>query len=139
MEQPLVLTRENLGAVLYRFWSFEDGVVRSVTLSGSGTRRTVVVVIECMDREAERIRGGERPGWAHVELVVRTVSQFRFELGRTTYSVLSGGIQVAWRGEKIYVVLDAYPDEPEDLPDLKTNTAFVVGESCEVRVLPAEA
>lgn len=112
------ITPEALPLVLHRFCNFDDGVVRNLNLIPGGIASTVRITIECMDRDVDvgprDFAHGQRRGW----------------------SIVEGGIQIAWRGEKIYVVLDAYPDDPGDLPDLKTNTAYVVGLSCEFTVTP---
>lgn len=107
-----------------RFYDFQDGVVCFVDLKLRATPCTCRIEIQCMDRDSAS-------GWSTVTLNVQVVSEFRFQVGRTTFEVLSGGIQFAWRDKSIYVVLDAYPDDGTDLPDIAKNIAYVVGESCE--------
>lgn len=54
----------------------------------------------------------------------------RFELGRRTFEVLSGGVQFARRENLIYVVFDAYPDDGPQLPDLGKNIGYIAAETC---------
>jgi hypothetical protein len=65
---------------------------------------------------------------------VQRVSELRFHLGKSTFEVLSGGIQLGWQGESICVVFDAYPDDGPGLPDLRTNIAYVIGDSCDLEI-----
>ena len=77
-----------------------------------------------MDRDAAS-------GWSRVTFQLSGVKEFRFELGRKTFEVLAGGLQVAHRANLVYIVLDAYPDDGPGLPDLNKNIAYVAAESCE--------
>ena len=122
---------ENVDDIRRRFYSFYDGVVRAVRLNISSKPRTCEVDIEAKDMESPS-------GWSSICLTLLDVSAFRFELGRTTFEVLSGGIQFGWRDGAICVVLDAYPDDGEELPDLRTNIAYVIGLSCDVNATAIE-
>lgn len=124
------LTQDDLVEFQNRFWSFSDGVVREVLLRVSHPR-SCVISVECKDRDSQT-------GWATVVFAVEAVRKFRFELGRTSFAVLSSGMQFAWRQDEVFVVLDAYPDDPGDLPDLSKNTAFVSGRSCDWSVSACE-
>ena len=85
--------------------------------------------VTCKDRDAGS-------GWSDVCFDIQDVLEYRFAEGKTTFEVLSSGIQFAWRDTTVYVVLDAYPDDGRDLPDLVSNTAYVAGRSCKWSVSP---
>lgn len=121
------ITSENLPAVLRRFYNFDDGVVEGLSLSFGKTEKCCAIDIQCQDRES-------RSGWAKVTLDIFEVAEFRLLYGRTTFEVLSGGVQIGWRDRRVIVVLDAYPDDGDDLPDLSTNSAFVAGAECNLTV-----
>ena len=113
------------GEVLKRFYDFFDGVVCSVCLELRAETRRCEVVIQAQDRNAAS-------GWSSVRFVVQDVSECRFQLGNSTFEVLSGGIQFGWVGASICVVFDAYPDDRPELPDLRTNAAYVIGGTCDI-------
>lgn len=125
------LTPETRSYLLHRFYDFCDAVVCDVTIHLRGQVPMCRVVIQAQDREVE-------PGWSTVTFDVQVPSHFRFVLGRTTFEVLSSGIQIGWKDGSIYLVLDAYPDEPGELPDLVTNTAYVAGNKCTWDSRPVE-
>ena len=125
----LKLTASDLEEFRVRFYDFNDGVVCGVELAMQSTPRTCRIRIESQDRDADS-------GWSYVCFEIRDVQEFRFAFGRTTFEVLSSGIQFAWRDGRVYVVLDAYPDDGPDLPDLAMNTAYVAGLSCDWSVSP---
>jgi hypothetical protein len=120
---------DNIDDLRQRFYDFYDGVVCAVRIDIRSDPRTCEIDIQAKDRDSAS-------GWSNVRLTVRKMSEFRFQLGRTTFEVLSGGIQFGWRETSLCVVLDAYPDDGPDLPDLKTNIAYVVGASCDVDIAP---
>lgn len=107
-----------------RFFDFYDGVVRGIELEVGVASRSCTIEVQCKDRDSPS-------GWARVTFAVRAVTEFRFQLGRTTFEVLSGGMQIAWCDGRVYLVLDAYPDDGPDLPDLSKNIAYVAGGDCE--------
>jgi hypothetical protein len=94
--------------------------VRQVTVDFEAKPATCEVVVDVMDAESES-------GWSRVVLRVQGCSRFRLEIGRTTFEVLSSGIQVGWNEDLVFLFLDAYPDD-EGLPDINTNRAYVAGE-----------
>jgi|GEM_PF-5640128 len=118
------LQPEHVALFHERFADFYDGVVRKVELEVGVPSRACKIEVQCKDRDS-------RSGWSRVTFSVRGMKEFRFELGRTTFEVLSGGVQIDWQEDRVYVVLDAYPDDGPGLPDLAKNTAYVVGEDCE--------
>ncbi len=77
-----------------------------------------------MDRDAGS-------GWSRVTFHLTGVKEMRFELGRRTFEVLSSGLQIARKGNLVYLVFDAYPDDGPGLPDLSRNIAYVAAESCD--------
>lgn len=117
------VTPENCSKMMRRFYSFYDAVVSTVDIHLRGGARICRIVVECQDREVDS-------GWSTVTFEVHRPSEFRFELGRTTFEVLSSGIQIGWREGSVFLVLDAYPDDPGDLPSLRANTAYVAGDEC---------
>lgn len=121
------LQKHDLQTFHDRFYNFEDGVVRAITLDFWEAEETCQIEIECKDRSSTE-------GWSTVHFMVKKVSEFRFERRKTEFIVLSGGIQFAWRKEQVYLVLDAYPDDEGDLPNLKENCAYAVGMFCEWNV-----
>jgi hypothetical protein len=130
------LSRDNIEEIRGRFFEFFDGVVRSVRIDSvegkDRTIRTCEISLDAKDRDSVR-------GWSRVNLRISGVSEFRFQHGRTIYEVLSDGIQVVWRENSIYVLLDANPDDNQQLRELSKNIAYVIGESCELEAvgLPA--
>ncbi|MES2642726.1 MAG: hypothetical protein V4850_24800 [Myxococcota bacterium] len=117
-----LLNQEVCEAFLRRFYNFYDGVVRSVRIDFESTPSTCSVVVDARDADSAS-------GWSRIEFVVHEVGAFRFDAGRTTFEVLSSGIQVGWVNGQLLLVLDAYPDDV-DFPDLATNRAHVAGASC---------
>jgi hypothetical protein len=123
------ILRENASEVLERFYLFQDGVVSAVSLQLRAEPRRCEVVVQAQDRDSAS-------GWSTVRFVVQSVSECRFQLGNSTFEVLSGGIQLGWVGDSICVVFDAYPDDGPQLPVLKTNTAYVMGHTCDIEISP---
>ena len=62
---------------------------------------------------------------------LHAVKEFHSELGRRTFEVLSGGVQIALRENLVHLVFDAYPHDGPQLPDLSKNIAYIAAESCE--------
>src|SRR4051794_28971277 len=115
----------NIGALLDRFYNFDDGVICSVHVGMRAGPRTCEVIVEAMDRFSGS-------GWSTVRFMVHEVSEYRFQFGKkSSFEVLSGGVQFAWRNGSLYVVFDAYPDDGPQLPDLAKNMAYVIGSSCD--------
>lgn len=125
------LSPESRSDLMHRFYDFYDAVVCDVEIRLRGESPACQIVVQSQDREADS-------GWSTVTFDVHRPSEFRFELGRTTFEVLSSGIQIAWRAGSIYLVLDAYPDDDGELPDLRTNSAYVAGAECLWAALPVE-
>jgi hypothetical protein len=123
------LLPEDLDQLRSRFSDFFDGVVCSVRLNVRARPRTCEVAIQAKDEQSAS-------GWSNVRFTVRDVSEFRFQLGKSTFEVLSGGLQFGWQGESICLVFDAFPDDGPDLPDLSANIAYVIGASCEIDISP---
>ena len=118
------LIADHIALFRERFFDFNDGVVRRVEMSLGTATRSLVVEVQCMDRDADS-------GWSLVTFHLSGVKEFRFELGRRTFEVLSGGLQIALQRNSLYLVFDAYPDDGPELPDLNKNIAYVVAENCE--------
>lgn len=106
-------------AFLARSYQFYDAVVRGVVVDFETRPTSCDLKIDAQDAESPS-------GWSRVVLSISGVTSFRFEVGRTTFAVLSSGVQLAWRPDGILLILDAYPDDV-GLPDLNSNHAFVVG------------
>jgi|LNFM01.1.fsa_nt_gb hypothetical protein len=123
------LTPERLVELRSRFVNFYDGVVATVDLQLRHGPRRCVLTVHCRDTEGAS-------GWSAIVFTMSGVDEFRFELGRYTFEVLSFGIQFAWKNELLYMVLAPNADETEDLPDLTENIAYVSGTSCEYEILP---
>jgi hypothetical protein len=123
------LRPEMIGDVRKRFYDFYDGVVCSVRLELRTEPRRCEVVIQTQDRESDS-------GWSNVQFAVQRVSECRFQIGKSTFEVLSGGLQFGWLGSSVCVVFDAYPDDGPGLPDLGNNIAYVIGASCDIRITP---
>lgn len=119
------LERKEWNRIADRFSHFFDGVVREIRLTFSSEGRiSCEIHIEAKDQEAPS-------GWSIVEFSLSDVAEFRFERGKRGFEVLSDGIQVAWRDSRVIVVLDAYQDCYEEIPELDTNIAYVIGASCD--------
>lgn len=121
------IVSSNVDELRERFFEFYDGVVCSVRISLRPEPMVCEIVVHAMDSRSDS-------GWSAVRFVVRDLVDFRFQIGRHTFEVLSGGIQFGWRNGAICVVLDAYPDDGPGLPDLTTNSAFVIGATCDVEI-----
>src|SRR4051812_17064107 len=94
----------NKSALAERFHNFDDGVVAEVELTMAALPRKCAVTVICQDRQSPS-------GWSKVRFDIYSVTEFRFQCGdKGTFEVLSGGIQLAWRDDRVYVVFDAYPD-----------------------------
>lgn len=119
----MYINASNYEDVLGRYHQFYDGVVVEIRLLMHG-QAGCLVTIECMDRNAAS-------GWSRVSLEIKEVSQFKFQYGKTTFEVLSSGLQFMWRGGLVTVFLDAYPDD-EGFPDLGGNNAYIVGRQCRI-------
>lgn len=120
------VTEDSLQAFLDRFYQFYDAVVRKIALDFDAHPPCCEVVVDAQDAESAS-------GWSRVTLRVQACSSFRFEMGRTTFEVLSSGLQVGWSERQvgwserqILLFLDAYPDD-DGLPDVSSNKAFVAG------------
>lgn len=125
------LDEASLGAFLGRFYDFYDGVVRRVAVDFEARPSTCEVVIDAQDAESAS-------GWSRVVLRVSGCSRFRLEMGRTSFEVLSSGIQVGWVDDLVFLFLDAYPDD-EGLPDLSSNRAYVAGDDIQWSATPVTA
>jgi hypothetical protein len=113
------LEQASVGQFLARFYGFYDGVVREITMNFESQAPACEVVVNAQDTESAS-------GWSRVVMQVRGCSEFRLEVGRTTFEVLSSGLQVAWDRGQVFLILDAYPDD-EGLPDTQTNCGYVAG------------
>lgn len=122
------MTERDVDTFLDRFHRFYDAVVRRVSLDFESRPLTCVVVVDAQDSLSAS-------GWARVELHVGQVRSFRFEQGLKVFEVLSSGIQLGWQAGDVVLVLDAYPDDP-GLPDLTSNSAYVVGAWCRWAAIP---
>ena len=114
------LDEATLDVFLGRFHHVYDGVVRRVTTDFEADSTTCEIAIDAQDAQSPS-------GWSRVELRAQGCSRFRFEVGRTTFEVLSSGIQVGWVEDQVILFLDAYPDD-EGLPDIRTNRGYVAGD-----------
>jgi hypothetical protein len=123
------LTQETLVELRRRFVDFYDGVVARVDLQLRATPRRCEVTVHCQDLEA-------KDGWSAIRLTMTGVDEFRFELGRSTFEVLSFGIQFVWKETLVYMVLAPAADELPELPDLARNIGYVVGTRCDYEIIP---
>jgi hypothetical protein len=123
------LNPQSLSELRRRFYGFYDGVVASVELQLRAQPRICVITVHCQDRESES-------GWSAIRFTMRGVDEFRFELGRFTFEVLSFGIRFVWQGKLVYMVLAPPADEGDDLPDLSRNIGYVSGVSCQYELIP---
>lgn len=124
------LDEASLGSFLARFYDLYDGVVRRVTMDFEAKPPTCEVAVEAQDAESES-------GWSRVVISVRGCSRFRLEADRTSFEVLSSGVQVGWIDGLVFLFLDAYPDD-EGLPDIDSNRAYVAGEELQWSSTPAQ-
>jgi hypothetical protein len=122
------LNEASLGAFLGRFFDFYDGVVRQVSVDFEAKPPACQVVVDAQDAESAS-------GWSRVVLRMRGCSRFRLEVGRTSFEVLSSGIQVGWIEDLVFLFLDAYPDD-EGLPDIKTNRGYLAGDELQWSATP---
>ncbi|MCP3102042.1 hypothetical protein LZ198_24550 [Myxococcus sp. K15C18031901] len=118
------LQPEHVAVFHERFCDMYDGVVRKIELDVGVASRLCRIEVVCQDRDS-------RSGWSRVTLVVSGAKEFSFKLDKRTFEVLSDGVQFAWKDDRVFVVLDAYPDDGPGLPDLTKNTAYVAGETCD--------
>ncbi len=118
------LSQNHLKIFNDRLVNFYDAVIQSVTLQSGSHPQSCQIEILAKDTQS-------KSGWAKVRFEVSEVKQFRFEITKRTYEVLSSGIQFIWEHDKIFIILDAYPEDGDCLPDLDNNIAFVSGNHCE--------
>ncbi|MEQ1508514.1 MAG: hypothetical protein ABMB14_40155 [Myxococcota bacterium] len=111
----------SLDAVLSRFFQFYDAVVRRVDVDFAGGRPQCEIVIDAQDAESTS-------GWSRVVFRMVGVEQFRLEMGKTTFQVLSSGIQIGWHECQVFLFLDAFPDDDE-LPKVSSNRAYFAGDA----------
>lgn len=124
------LTEANSEGFRLRFYEFFDAVVSQVSVtprSRSNDDWTCRLEIEAQDSSTG--------GWALVSLQLEDVLEFTFSKGRSSFAVLSSGIQLFWSPDRLLLVLDAYPDDP-GIPDLSRNIAFVACRRCSWSVTP---
>lgn len=126
---------ETANAVLAEYFNCDDGVVKDVRIECGTSRsdRVCTVVAECMKE------GATPSEWVRAHFRVTGVTEFRFQLVKTTFEVLSSGVQVIWKDGLVYLVLDAYPDDGPGLPDLATNIAYVAGSECHLEITSLRA
>lgn len=123
----MIIEPSNVSEIQERYFSFFDAVVDHVTLRTGSALKVCSVAINCQDKNSET-------GWAAVEFELIEVQEFSFKYGKTTYEVLSSGVQFFWENDFVYVFFDAYPDD-DGMPNLETNTAFVSAKKCLFRNL----
>jgi hypothetical protein len=114
-----LLDSASLSALMERFDSFNDAVVRKVTIDLAPSDSEIEVVIEAHDYESPS-------HWSMVTLRMVACRTYRLEEGMTSYIVLSSGLQVGFVDGKVILFLEAYPDE-DRLPEIKNNRAYIIG------------
>jgi hypothetical protein len=122
------LTPDNLSMLLHRFYNFDDAVVAHVDLALRPRPLSCTIDVHAGDRTTPG-------GWSAVRFVVHESNDFRFALGRTSFLVLSFGLQFIWKNGLIYVLLDAVPEGGTELPDLTNSKGYVAGKRCVWEVL----
>ena len=122
------LASEHIPVFRDRFAGFADGVVSEFRVILKPYPQLCRLLILAQDREV-------RSGWSKVLFEICDVHEFRFERQRSTFEVLSSGVQFVWQRDLIFVVLDARPFDSSDLPDLSRNAAYVAGSTCTWEVL----
>lgn len=125
-----IIDEASLDGFLSRFFNFYDGVVQQVSLDFRAEPLTCDVVMHAQDTESPS-------GWSEVVLRINDMTECRLEIGRTSFQVLSSGLQVGWVGGSVLLFLDAYPDE-DGLPPIDTNSAYVGGREMQWSAIPLE-
>ena len=103
------IDQKNVAQVLERFYNCEDALLHSVNFSLTSSPSIATATIETQDREA-------LGGWSTLVLTVSDVTNAQLVVGRIILQILSNGIQIVWKDELVYLVLDAYPDDGPGLP-----------------------
>lgn len=125
------IDQKNVAQVLDRFYNCEDALLHSVSFALTSSPSIATATIETQDREAPG-------GWSTLVLTVSDVTNAQLIVGRIILQIMSNGIQIVWKDELVYLVLDAYPDDGPGLPDLAKNNAFIAGSRCSFSATPIE-
>lgn len=116
-----------------RFYSFDDGILRSIDVrvqEGAGLSVVVLIATQDTTRPVE-------DRWVCVRLVVSRVQSFCFadansaDDGRTYSGVLSHGMHVCWFGDTIGLEFGECWDPPKDLAEMKVSKLYVAGGAVE--------
>ena len=84
----------------------------------------MTINIDAKDSESET-------GWSRVTFHMEELRRFCINRESHHVEVLSSGIQIGWVADEFVLVLDAYPDDDGQLPDLESNRAYVTTARCE--------
>jgi len=128
------LSAEDVPAFLARFWNFGDAVVRRVAIELTRDRPSRLAVVEVLARDSTA-----SDQWVTCRLTMRRLAEFRVTEGRTSYQVLSGGLQIAWQDGIVFV---DFGSDTELLGDAEAfrGSAFYFGcSSIEWEVRPYDA
>lgn len=115
------LTKQNSQEFLDQFHCFDDGIIRSihVVLGPTRLQRSATLICSARDQIA-----GE---WRNVRLEVAGLDEFSLTEGRSSYIVLSQGIQLGWFGDRVYLDLGPYTCEPDCEEDFRRSGMLFVG------------
>lgn len=119
MEQ--LLTKDAVQGLLERFHGFDDGLIRSIRIDLAAPKPQRSATIVCSAREHTT---GD---WCNVRWIVRGLLGFQLSEGKTSYIVLSQGIQIGWFDERIYLDLGPYTCEPDCEDDYRQSGMYFVG------------
>ncbi len=117
----------DVDSLMTRFDSCCDGLLHSIGFTLIPEPDSAVVVVESHDSESPS-------GWSRLTFSMAQVEKARVEVGTTILQILSGGIQLIWEKDLVYLVLDAYPDDGPGLPDLARNHAYISGKQCSLAI-----
>jgi hypothetical protein len=118
---------------LNRFWHFNDGVIRSITLNyckdGSKEATLTIATRDSLTHDDE--------GWVSVDLVVLQITEMMVqEQVKTTMSVLSQGIHICWLNDVLAIEFGGNCDSPRTMEELRSSSGYITGKELRFEVRP---
>ena len=116
-----MLTAESTSLVLDRFYGFDDGLLRSVSIALPVSQSLRTAVIVCAARDSSTSE------WVHVTWTVRGLSEFSLAQGHVSYIVLSQGLQIGWFAGRVYLDFGPYSCVPAGEDDFRRSGFYFTG------------
>jgi hypothetical protein len=116
-----------------RFYSFNDGVLRTVEINyAKDGERSVTVLVATRDAKQTA-----NDGWVCVRLSIARVQDFCFaDAANTSAAVFSNGVHICWFDGVVGLDFSHFVDPPDNLAELKTSKFFVTGSSVDWTLEP---